>query len=151
MLILPVKVKHLIVVQAAITGEAGMKRRKILTWRRQDISTVEVMTIRPKIYLALLLMLVIALNYYDIMHTIYLCSSANVTEGNPFMGILLDTNPRLTVILKMSIAVVFAITMIIYSRIQLRRAYVITSVITLIYLIIAVWHVTGLYITNWLR
>lgn len=128
-----------------------MKRRKILTWRIQDISTVEVMTIRPKIYLALLLMLVIALNYYDIMHTIYLYSSANVTEGNPFMGILLDTNPRLAVILKMSIAVVFAITMIIYSRIQLRRAYVITSVITLIYLIIAVWHMTGLYITNWLR
>ena len=126
-----------------------MKRKKILTCGKQDISMVELTTICPKIYLALLLMLVVALNYYDIMHTIYLCSSANVTEGNPFMGFLLEANPILAVFLKMSITVVFAIIMMIYSMIHFRRAYIITSVIASIYLIIAAWHVTGLYITNW--
>lgn len=120
-----------------------MKRRKILTRGKQAIRTVEVITIRPKIYLALLLMLVIALNYYDIMHTIYLCSSANVIEGNPFMGFLLDASPRLAIVFKMGIAILFAFTMLVYSMIHFRRACMISSFIALIYLMLAAWHVSG--------
>ncbi|MGI5881017.1 MAG: DUF5658 family protein [Syntrophomonadaceae bacterium] len=116
---------------------------KIFTCGRQDIRTVEVTTIYPKIYLAMLLMLVIALNYYDIMHTIYLCSSANVTEGNPFMAFLLGTNPRLAIVFKMGIAILFAFTMLVYSMIHFRRACMISSFIALIYLMLAAWHVSG--------
>ncbi|NLF44454.1 MAG: hypothetical protein GX581_00110, partial [Syntrophomonadaceae bacterium] len=58
----------------------------------------------PQLGLALLLGLVVLLNYYDIMHTIELCSAFMATEGNPFMRYLLRLSPELAIVLKMGSA-----------------------------------------------
>ncbi|HPF44895.1 MAG TPA: DUF5658 family protein [Syntrophomonadaceae bacterium] len=104
----------------------------------------------PQFCFALLLGLVILLNYYDIMHTIYLYSHSLAVEGNPLMGYLLKADQRLALMIKMGVAVVFAIVMLIYARIHFKRAFLYTSLIALVYVLVALWHMTGIYITYWL-
>ena len=104
----------------------------------------------PQLGLVLLLGLVVLLNYYDIMHTIELCSAFMATEGNPFMRYLLGLSPELAIVLKMGAAMLFALVMACYARINFRRALIYTSLITAVYLLAALWHVTGQWITGWL-
>lgn len=118
--------------------------------REKDICLTEIAAMRPRIYLALLLCLIMLLNYYDIMHTVYVYSSAAAAEGNPLMAVLLDTSPRLAVILKMTMAILFAIVITVYSEMQFRRALLISVLIAFIYLMVALWHLFGMYVTYWL-
>ncbi|HNX29566.1 MAG TPA: DUF5658 family protein [Syntrophomonadaceae bacterium] len=118
--------------------------------REKDICLTEIAATRPKIYLALLLCLIMVLNYYDIMHTVYVYSSAAAAEGNPLMAALLNTSPRLAVSLKMAAAILFTIVMLAYSKKQFRRAFLISVLITFVYLLVALWHLFGMHITNWL-
>lgn len=119
-----------------------MEHRKKLISFRNAIRPVGVIKVQPQMYLTLLLILIVVLNYYDIMHTIYLCSSADIVEGNPFMGLLLKKSPSLAIVFKMGTAILFAVTMIIYSTKHFMCSFTISSFIAFIYLILTAWHVS---------
>ncbi len=99
--------------------------------------------------LAVMVGLVILLNYYDIMHTIELCATLTATEGNPLIGYLLAIDPRLALIVKTGIGFLFAVTILIYAQTYFKRAFVCTSLVMLVYLLTAIWHMAGLRIMGW--
>ncbi len=119
-----------------------MKHRNKLTGFRNASCMVEVIKVHPHMYLTLLLILIVVLNYYDIMHTIHLCSSTNIIEGNPFIRFLLQISPRLAIVFKMGVTILFAFTMLLYSTKHFMRTFIISSLIAFVYLVLTAWHVS---------
>ena len=104
---------------------------------------------RQRLYLMMLLFLIIYLTLYDIIHTMLLIRAGLAVEGNPLMRYLLDTNPVGAVMLKITVAVFFVTVVAIYARINFQRALAASALVATLYSLLAVWHLTGLYLTTW--
>jgi len=96
-----------------------------------------------------LLFLIICLNLYDIFHSLHLIRDGLAVEGNPIMRYLLERNPATAVIIKMAVAVFFAVIIVIYSLTHAKRALTIAMGVAVLYFLVTVWHLTGPQITNW--
>lgn len=99
--------------------------------------------------LVLLLVLILCLNYYDIIHSLQLIREGLAVEGNPLMRYLLERNPAGAIIIKMTMAFFFAVIVGIYSLVNSRRALAAAILVAALYILLTAWHLTGLYITNW--
>lgn len=104
---------------------------------------------RQRLYLMMLLFLIIYLNLYDIIHTMQLIREGLAVEGNPLMRYLLDTNPAGAVIFKITVAAFFVTVVIIYARMNFRRAMAASALVATLYSLVAIWHLTGLHLTTW--
>lgn len=94
--------------------------------------------------------MLISLNYYDIVHTIYLCQQfPEVREANPLMRYLLNTDFRTAITAKMAVVMFFILVMTVYSRQHFARSFIITGAIVLIYALVAGWHLVGMDLTIW--
>lgn len=137
------------VMQTASDRQGRCNKLEKPGYRKPELALVREGVSKPEFYLALLLSLIIILNYYDIMHTIALCASGAAMEGNPIMRFLLEKSPGLALVMKMGVVLLFSIVMLIYARTHLRRAFLITSLVTLVYLLVAIWHLAESQIPGW--
>jgi len=111
--------------------------------------TTDFCSYKQRLYLLMLLFLIVCLNLYDIIHSLQLIKDGLAVEGNPLMRYLLETNPTGAIILKMAVAVLFAAMVGIYARINFQRALGAAILVAALYILVAAWHLTGIYITNW--
>lgn len=106
-------------------------------------------TNKQQLSVLVLLILIVCLNFYDIMHSLQLIREGLAVEGNPLMRYLLERNPAGAIIIKMIMAFFFAVIIGIYSLVNCRRALAAAILVAALYILVTAWHLTGLQITTW--